>query len=505
MQPLHKKIINDRVGSDLSDPANLLASLQQLRQSVYDEGRQIFEQWQPYIHRSEFIHSGLNLAYYMALRRYDLRPLQAALMPWGLSSLGRIEAKVLPTLDGVISTLTAICGQETTHPPIETFFEGDRLLEHNTEEIFGETLHHRRVRIMVTLPSEAANNYDLVRHLIQQGTDCVRINCAHDTSYAWLGMINHVKMAEAELGKPCKILMDLGGPKPRLKFAIAPHPKQRIYKGEYLLLSFDSPTTIGSQGFQASCTLPQVLKELKVGAEVWIDDGKIGACVDSITSEGVWLKITHARVKGEKLRPDKGLNFPFSDLNLCSLTEKDKQDLDFIAYHADKINIIGYSYVQKVEDIKLLQQELAARLPANSPTPAIVAKIETPLAVSNLPELIIQAAGKQPFGIMIARGDLAIEIGYQRLAEIQEEILWVCEAAHIPVIWATQVLENLVKHGMPSRAEMTDAAMAERAECVMLNKGAYIVEAVGILDDVLTRMQNHQVKKTPQLRALQSW
>jgi pyruvate kinase len=106
---------------------------------------------------------------------------------------------------------------------------------------------------------------------------------------------------------------------------------------------------------------------------------------------------------------------------------------------------------------------------------------------------------------MIARGDLAVEIGYQRLAEIQEEILWLCEAAHMPVIWATQVLETLVKKGIPSRAEMTDAAMSERAECVMLNKGPFIAEAVTILDDVLTRMQAHQMKKTPQLRALHAW
>jgi len=134
-----------------------------------------------------------------------------------------------------------------------------------------------------------------------------------------------------------------------------------------------------------------------------------------------------------------------------------------------------------------------------------MAKIETPQAVSNLPELMVQVAGQQPFAVMIARGDLAIAIGYQRLAEIQEEILWLCEAAHIPVIWATQVLENLVKKGIPSRAEMTDAAMAERAECVMLNKGAFVAEAVTILDDVLTRMQEHQLKKTPQLRALHSW
>ena len=358
---------------------------------------------------------------------------------------------------------------------------------------------------MVTLPNEAATNYEFLRDIIQQGTNCVRINCAHDTSVEWLAMINHVKQAELELGVSCKILMDLSGPKTRIKFVLTPSSKKRIFKGESLLLTHDLPTNVDSECFQASCTIPEALTKLKIGTIVWIDDGKIGACVESITSEGVWLKITHARIKGEKLLPEKGINFPDTDLHLSSLTTKDQQDLDFIINHAEKVDIIGYSYVQTAQDIQLLQQELTTKLPENSPTLAIIAKIETPVAVSNLPELIIQAAGKQPFGIMIARGDLALEIGYQRLAEIQEEILWLCEAAHIPVIWATQVLENLVKHGMPSRAEITDAAMAERAECVMLNKGDYIIEAIGILDDVLTRMQAHQVKKTPQLRALHSW
>jgi pyruvate kinase len=106
---------------------------------------------------------------------------------------------------------------------------------------------------------------------------------------------------------------------------------------------------------------------------------------------------------------------------------------------------------------------------------------------------------------MIARGDLAVEIGYERLSEIQEEILWLCEAAHVPVIWATQVLESLVKRGMPSRGEFTDAAMAERAECVMLNKGPYIEEGIAVLDDVLRRMETHRIKRSAQLRPLGAW
>jgi pyruvate kinase len=166
-------------------------------------------------------------------------------------------------------------------------------------------------------------------------------------------------------------------------------------------------------------------------------------------------------------------------------------------------DIVGYSFVQSAADVAHLQQELARIAPERQL--GLAAKIETALAVRNLPEIIVQAAGRQPLAVMIARGDLAVEIGFGRLAEIQEEILWLCEAAHVPVIWATHVLDSFVRKGSHSRAEMTDAAMAERAECVMLNKGPHVLEAVGVLDDVLGRMEAHQAKKTSRLRALHSW
>jgi len=105
-------------------------------------------------------------------------------------------------------------------------------------------------------------------------------------------------------------------------------------------------------------------------------------------------------------------------------------------------------------------------------------------------------------GVMIARGDLAVECGFERLAEVQEEILWLCEAAHVPVVRATQVLETLAKTGRATRAEVSDAALAERAECVMLNKGAFITQAVTSLDDILRRMKGHQDKKSALFRAL---
>jgi len=134
-----------------------------------------------------------------------------------------------------------------------------------------------------------------------------------------------------------------------------------------------------------------------------------------------------------------------------------------------------------------------------------VLKIETKRAVRNLPDLLVRAAGRQPTAIMIARGDLAVELGFVRLAEMQEEILWLCEAAQVPVIWATQVLESFLKTGVASRGEMTDAAMAARAECVMLNKGPFLFEGISELDRLIGRMSAHISKKSHLLRPLRTW
>jgi len=250
-----------------------------------------------------------------------------------------------------------------------------------------------------------------------------------------------------------------------------------------------SPARIG-------VTLPEFFDCVRAGEPISFDDGKIGGVVREVSPEKVSVEITHARPTGEKLGAEKGINVPESVLCLSSLTKDDLQALNFVVKHAD---IVGYSFVRKEADVDELQARLAELGGENL---GIVLKIETREGFEQLPRLLLAAMRSRAVGVMIARGDLAIECGYQRLAEVQEEILWICEAAHMPVIWATQVLESLAKTGVPSRAEVTDAAMGERAECVMLNKGPYIVTAVRILDDILRRMQSHQEKKRSMLRKL---
>ena len=245
-----------------------------------------------------------------------------------------------------------------------------------------------------------------------------------------------------------------------------------------------------------SCALPEVFRAVRVGDRVMFDDGKVVGTVHEATEDRMRVHVVHCAGGRARLRGEKGINFPDSELALPALTEKDRTDLAFIARHA---NLVALSFVQRPEDIEMLLAELS-RLKAGHL--GVVLKIETQRAFRDLPRLLIAAMRHPTVAVMVARGDLGVEVGFERLSEVQEEILWLCEAAHMPVIWATQVLESLSKGGMPSRAEVTDAAMAARAECVMLNKGPYISETLHFLNDVLGRMQAHHDKKTALLRKL---
>ncbi|MDX1933756.1 MAG: pyruvate kinase [Capsulimonadales bacterium] len=476
------------------DPVVLLEDLIRLREAVAQEGDSLFAAWEPQIQRERFKDSAANLANYLALRRRDIRPLQEALPPWGLSSLGRSESFVLPNLDAVIATLSAVCGRaDVPRPEVSRFREPGQLLLRNTIDLFGPS--DRSVRIMVTLPAEAAGDPTLISDLARGEADLFRINCAHDGPDLWDGMLDHVRAARESTGKELRVLMDLGGPKARtLNVRLPESRRERVFEGDLLLLT-DRDNVASPLSLQ--CSLPDVLSQVDIGHRVRMDDGKITALVEQRTAEGLLLRITHVRQGGQKLQADKGLNFPDTRLDLPPLTDTDLAHLDYVTANAD---LVGYSFVQNPDDIDRLFAELDRR--SEGPLPGIILKIETQFAFRRLPDLIVRTAGRERCGVMIARGDLAAELGYGRLVEIQEELLWFCEAAHLPVIWATQVLETMVKKGLPSRAEMTDAAMAERAECIMLNKGPFIREGARMLDEVIRRMEGHQRKKTARLRKL---
>lgn len=460
--------------------------------------------------------SALNLLHYLAFRQHDVRQLQDDLASIGLSSLGRAESNVMHSIDQVLKVLCALAGEQFVAPlrefAVPDHISGPGLLTSNTVSLLGEIPFQRSVRIMVTMPSEAGDDRKLIADLISNGMNCARINCAHDDTTTWMRMIEGVRAAEADTGSPCRIHMDVAGPKLRTGPVGGDSDTQDknyllLKEGDILNLTKSltpgAPAILSGKGktvrhAHIGCTLPEVFSYVKKGERIWFDDGKIGGVIEKVTDRAIQIRITKARAKGRKLRGEKGINLPDSRLRLPALTTKDHNDLDFIAANAD---MVGLSFVQSVTDVDDLIEGLKQR---NAST-GVVLKVETMHAFELLPELILAAMKSDRIGVMIARGDLAVECGYERLAEVQEEILWLCEAAHVPVIWATQVLENLAQTGQPSRAEITDAAMGVRAECVMLNKGPYVAQAVHTLDDILHRMEAHQSKKRSLLRRLMSW
>jgi pyruvate kinase len=244
------------------------------------------------------------------------------------------------------------------------------------------------------------------------------------------------------------------------------------------------------------CTLPEVLDDLRVDHRILFDDGRIAGTVVAHDGDAVRVRVTATPPAGARLRAEKGINLPDTEISAPAFGPADSGLLDWATRHAD---LVGMSFVQRPEDVLRLHQELARR---GRPDLGILLKIETALAFQRLPELLFAGLQSPPLGVMVARGDLAAEVGYARLAEVQEEILWLCEAAHVPVVWATQVLDSMARTGVPSRAEVTDAAMGVRAECVMLNKGPHVVATVQFLAGVLERMQQHHTKKRSLLRRL---
>lgn len=482
-----------------------------------EECRPVWESVQPH-HRE----SARNLIHYLVLRGYDLRDLQEGLSMLSVSSLGHSEGYTLKNLQNILTILKLIDGQTPAPEDIAfdtpfNFRKGREQLHRNAEALFGETAPGGNLsKIMVTMPIEAADDYRLIRSMLLAGMNIARINTGHDGPETWRRMIENIRRGEKETGASCLIYMDLGGPKLRT-LAIDPAHKIRDRKGGHINLypgnqvkvyrympdpfpvplawtTAENEETVGPAAI--STTLPQIVDDVRVGHPIFFDDGQISGVISTVNRDAFLVDINQAGIKGTKLRSDKGINLPDTKLNLPSLTEEDYANLPFIAQYAD---IVGYSFVRRPPDVEALQTELA-RL--GRPDMGIVLKIETKSSFENLPMLLLTAMRSPKVGIMIARGDLAVEVGFERIAEVQEEILWLCEAAHIPGIWATQVLEKLAKKGLATRAEITDAAMSARAECVMLNKGPYIDNAVATLHDIIYRMEKHQFKRKNNLRPL---
>jgi pyruvate kinase len=460
-----------------------------------------------------------NFVHYLALRSFDLRKIQGALSELGISSLAHAEGYTLYNVLRVEHLLHLVDGGQDTflerHQDNIPPYSYDGYLAAFREQIRrlfgGQADDNSHTRLMVTLPSDAASDYELVLHLAEAGMNVARINTSHDNPESWASMVEHVRKAQEATGADVRIYMDLSGPKIRTDFSdIRLWRKKRwLTKKQRLLLQKDDrivlcknpkkwkPEDDGAKPVAAfRCTEPSILKDIQTGDRIFFDDGKLGGLIEQNTQKGAVIRITQAALEGSKLRHRKGINLPDTQLRLPSLTDRDHEHLPTIAKMAD---MVGYSFVRQPSDVQELQDQLSKLGRADL---GIILKIETREAFRQFPGMILQALQSPSVGVMIARGDLAVEIGFERIAEVQEEIMWLSEAALVPDIWATQVLESLVKKGQATRGDITDAAMAARASCVMLNKGPNIVEAVRILRNITDRMAQHQQRKHGSLRPL---
>lgn len=551
----------------------------------------------------------VNLIHYAALRRHDLRELQGDLMDIGVSSLATTEANVSAKLAAAEAALRALGGDpgpwdlEGLNEAIDA---GDMRLARNADVLLGPLPQGRSTRIMVTLPSEAAADAQMVRALVERGMDVARINCAHDGPDVWAAMAKHVRAAAAEVGRTVLTYMDLGGPKLRTG-PIAPGPsvvkvkpvrdalgavvergqmmltdgavasddlvgvpvdpqwlrrrrlgqrvtfsdtrgRERVFEivevrpdgvvvagdrtaylmtgmklrvgsdstrvgalpaverrlrlaaDDVLILTRDlTPADPDAQPARIGCTLPEVFDAARVGHRVLFDDGEIEGLVEQVTPDEIRVRITRTQPGGKRLGAEKGVNLPDTDLPVAALTDADMAAVPCVVENAD---VVGLSFVRSPGDVEHMREVLVVH---GGQHIGLVVKVETPQAVADLPAILMDLLRWPQVGVMIARGDLMTEIGWERMSEVPYQILSLCEAGHIPVIWATQVLESLAKKGMPSRAELIDAGEADRAECVMLNKGPHILETVETLDAVLRRMRRVQRKNRALLRQITSW
>ncbi|XAR52234.1 Pyruvate kinase [Bertholletia excelsa] len=586
------------------------------------------EQWnasQLELCQRRYLASAVNLIHYLALKSLDVDQLSEDHPCIDLLNLETVNSCVIASLSAGIQILESLKsnssnGKESVDEVIsidERLYKQKRegftikamrkKASFNKETLLGPLRDKRTNHIMVTVGQEALESETFMPDLLKAGTTIVRINCAHGDPSVWSEIIRRVKRTSQMLEKPCRILMDLAGPKLRtgkmkagpcvmkispkknakgevispaqvwlctkeagapptnlspdaivyvngqeflsklelgdiVKFCDA-RGKRRILKvskkfpvfagvgfivegsktayvqsgtelyikgkkgrfsvglvvdipavdqfvtlriGDLLTISRDSSNDQdGSTGatngaHRITCPTVYLFDSVKPGDRIAFDDGKIWGIIQGTSISEIVVSITHAGQRGTKLGSEKSINIPDSNIQFEGLTSKDLMDLEFVATHAD---MVGISFVRDVSDIVLLRQELEKRKLHNL---GIILKIETKSGFAKLPLMILEAMkSPNPLGVMIARGDLAVECGWERLAAIQEEILSICNAAHLPVIWATQVLESLVKSGVPTRAEITDVANGKRASCIMLNKGKHILEAVSTLGTFL--------------------
>ncbi len=345
----------------------------------------------------------------------------------------------------------------------------------------------RFAKIVCTL-GPSSGTKPLIRKLINAGMDVARLNFSHGDHESHLAMINLIRECSRELGKPVAILQDLQGPKLRVGklpadgvelsansivrlFQIGDHSEQ--FEGSEIALPLD---------------VPNLTKAVKPGNRILLDDGKLELQVTKVDDSYVETRV----ILGGVLKSHKGVNLPGADLGIPRFTEKDRLDLAFGLSNA--VDYVAISFVDSAEDIRGVKQIISEMNPARAKTP-IIAKLERPLAIKNLHEIVHVAEG-----VMVARGDLGVETSPALVPIVQKEIIQMANRHAKLVITATQMLESMIDNPRPTRAEASDVANAvfDGTDAVMLSaetaSGKYPVESVKMMVSIIQEAEKHKLE-----------
>jgi pyruvate kinase len=337
-----------------------------------------------------------------------------------------------------------------------------------------EPLGKVRTKIVATV-GPSSRDPSVMREMIDAGVDVFRLNFSHGKQEEHTATLRTIRTVAEECGRIIAVLQDLGGPKIR----VGPIPGDAVDCGLGDVFTVVCDRT-SDDPRQLTCTYRDLPKDLKAGDVVLFADGAVIMVATECHAEKVTLKVT---LPG-RLKSNQGLNLPGAALNVKALTEKDLRDLDWSAWH--RVEYIGLSFVRQAADITWLRQELDRR----GSRARIVAKIEKPQALDNLDAII-----EQSDVLMVARGDLGVEMDVSRVPAIQKKVIAACHKARVPVITATQMLNSMETSNRPTRAEATDVfnAVLDGTDAVMLSGetavGQYPVEAVATMSQIATEAE----------------
>ncbi len=333
----------------------------------------------------------------------------------------------------------------------------------------------RRTKIVATI-GPASNSPEMIRKLILAGVDVARLNFSHGSYEDHAGVIRNIRSISSDTGKPVTILQDLQGPKIRVG---------KLEEGQ-VMLKKDGIVTLSPDMDRVGTAevipidYPFLAEEAGPGMQVLLDDGLLEMTIEKIEGKEIRCRV----VQGGLLKTRKGVNFPDLKLKLPSLTEKDLKDL---AFGLDQgVDWISLSFVRTAGDIRELKQFITGK----GYRKPVIAKIEKPQAVEHLEEIIGESNG-----IMVARGDLGVELSPERVPLIQKHIIELCNRHGKPVITATQMLESMIHEPRPTRAEASDVANAiiDGTDCIMLSgetaAGEFPVKAVEMMSKIAREVE----------------